>query len=67
MNGLNIVPVYQKIKCFALFVEILVPTGNSGNFEDSFLVGFRNWKKAYASYLCFIYIFLVIIINLSIL
>ncbi|XP_060873889.1 zinc finger MYM-type protein 1-like [Metopolophium dirhodum] len=20
-------------------------TGNSGNFEDSFLVGFRNWKK----------------------
>ncbi|KAL4125788.1 hypothetical protein QTP88_010028 [Uroleucon formosanum] len=23
-------------------------TGSSGNFEDSFLVGFRNWKKASA-------------------
>jgi hypothetical protein len=25
-------------------------TGNSGNFEDSFLVGFRNWKKTCALY-----------------
>ena len=42
-------------------------TGNSSNFEDSFLVGFRNWKKASALYLCFIYNFLIIIINISIL
>jgi hypothetical protein len=47
--------VYQKIQFFALFIAVLVPTGNSGSFEDSFLVGFRNWKKASALYLCFIY------------
>jgi hypothetical protein len=41
-------------------------TGNSGNFEDGFLVGFRNWKKACALYLCFIYNFFIIIINISI-
>ena len=42
-------------------------TGNSGYFKDSLLVAFRNWKKACAFYLCFIYNFLIIIINISIL
>jgi len=38
MNGLNI--VYQdSIFCFACRN---FSTGNSGNFENSFLVGFRN-------------------------
>jgi hypothetical protein len=59
MNVLNI--LYQKIQFFACRN---FSTGNSGNFEDNFLVGFRNWKKACALYLCFIYNFLIIIINI---
>jgi hypothetical protein len=64
---------YEWLECSILkdsifcFASRNFSTGNSGNFEDSFLVGFRNWNKACALYLCFIYNFLIIIINVSIL